>query len=132
MKCSAVMRDLRAHQVDILTLGQYLRPSPKHLPIIRYVPLDEFAELKRRGYEMGFRTSKPDRWCEVRITRATRCNANVAGGHLDAGSSAGAYRTERRDSLRHGSSGSDAIPSCSSDLRMKKKEWLDRISTFTR
>jgi len=50
-----VMRGLRASQVDILTLGQYLRPSPKHLPILRYVTLDEFAELKRRGYEMGFR-----------------------------------------------------------------------------
>src|SRR3984885_6099649 len=49
-----VMRDLRAHQVDILTLGQYLRPSLKHLPIIRYIPLDEFAELKRYGYELGF------------------------------------------------------------------------------
>jgi len=51
----AVMQDLRASKVDILTLGQYLRPSPKHLPIIRYVTMDEFAELKRRGYEMGFR-----------------------------------------------------------------------------
>jgi lipoic acid synthetase len=51
----AVMRDLRESKVDILTLGQYLRPSPKHLPIIRYVPMDEFADLKRRGYEMGFR-----------------------------------------------------------------------------
>jgi lipoic acid synthetase len=51
----AVMQDLRASKVDILTLGQYLRPSPKHLPIIRYVTVDEFAELKRRGYEMGFR-----------------------------------------------------------------------------
>jgi lipoic acid synthetase len=50
----AVMRDLRASSVAILTLGQYLRPSPKHLPIIRYVPVDEFADLKRRGYEMGF------------------------------------------------------------------------------
>jgi lipoic acid synthetase len=50
-----VMRDLRAAHVDILTLGQYLRPSLKHLPIIRYVSLDEFAELKRQGYEMGFR-----------------------------------------------------------------------------
>jgi lipoic acid synthetase len=50
-----VMRDLRSAQVDILTVGQYLRPSPKHLPILRYVTLDEFAELKRRGYEMGFR-----------------------------------------------------------------------------
>jgi lipoic acid synthetase len=51
----AVMRDLRSAQVDILTLGQYLRPSQKHLPILRYVALEEFAELKRQGYEMGFR-----------------------------------------------------------------------------
>jgi lipoyl synthase len=50
-----VMRDLRSAAVDILTLGQYLRPSQKHLPILRYVALEEFAELKRRGYEMGFR-----------------------------------------------------------------------------
>jgi lipoic acid synthetase len=49
-----VMRDLRAHQVDILTLGQYLRPSPKHLPIVRYLPPEEFAEFRRAGYEMGF------------------------------------------------------------------------------
>jgi len=51
----AVMKDLRAAQVDILTLGQYLRPSPKHLPILRYVTVEEFADLKRAGYEMGFR-----------------------------------------------------------------------------
>jgi lipoic acid synthetase len=49
-----VMRDLRASGVDILTLGQYLRPSPKHLPIVRYVPPAEFAELRRTGYEMDF------------------------------------------------------------------------------
>ena len=52
---ASVMRDLRASKVDILTLGQYLRPSAKHLPIIRYVPVEEFGELKRLGYEMGFR-----------------------------------------------------------------------------
>jgi lipoyl synthase len=50
----AVMRDLRAHRVDILTLGQYLRPSPRHLPIARYVPPAEFEDLRRAGYEMGF------------------------------------------------------------------------------
>jgi lipoic acid synthetase len=50
----SVMRDLHAHRVDILTLGQYLRPSPKHLPILRYVPVEEFAEFKRLGREMGF------------------------------------------------------------------------------
>jgi len=49
-----VMRDLRAHRVDILTLGQYLRPSPKHLPIVRYVPPAEFDEYRRAGSEMGF------------------------------------------------------------------------------
>jgi lipoic acid synthetase len=49
-----VMRDLRAHHVNILTLGQYLRPSQKHLPIIRYVPQTEFDEFKRLGYELGF------------------------------------------------------------------------------
>ena len=49
-----VMRDLRASQVDILTLGQYLRPSPKHLPILRYIRPDEFAEYRQTGAEMGF------------------------------------------------------------------------------
>jgi lipoyl synthase len=50
----SVMRDLHAHRVDILTLGQYLRPSAKHLPILRYVPVEEFAEYKRLGLDMGF------------------------------------------------------------------------------
>jgi lipoic acid synthetase len=50
-----VMRDLRAHDVDILTIGQYLRPSFQHLPIQRYVPLEEFAALKAEGRQMGFR-----------------------------------------------------------------------------
>jgi len=49
-----VMRDLREHYVDILTLGQYLRPSQKHLPILRYVPQEEFDDYKRAGLEMGF------------------------------------------------------------------------------
>ena len=49
-----VMRDLAAHRVDILTLGQYLRPSPKHLPIVRYIPPEEFAEFRVFGRELGF------------------------------------------------------------------------------
>jgi len=51
----AVMRDLADRKVDILTLGQYLQPSKQHLPIDRYVPLEEFAELKQIGLELGFR-----------------------------------------------------------------------------
>jgi lipoic acid synthetase len=50
----AVMRDLRACQVDMLTLGQYLRPSPRHLPIVRYVTPAEFDEFRREGYAIGF------------------------------------------------------------------------------
>jgi len=50
----SVMRDLAAHGVDILTLGQYLRPSPKHLPILRYVPVEDFQELRGQAYSMGF------------------------------------------------------------------------------
>jgi lipoic acid synthetase len=50
-----VMRDLRAHGVDILTLGQYLRPSLHHLPVLRFVHPEEFAMLKAEGLAMGFR-----------------------------------------------------------------------------
>lgn len=50
----AVMRDLRAHNCDMLTLGQYLQPSRDHLPVERFVHPDEFAELARLGMEMGF------------------------------------------------------------------------------
>ncbi|MFQ5611964.1 MAG: lipoyl synthase [Anaerolineae bacterium] len=50
-----VMRDLRAHEVDILTIGQYLRPSSLHLPIQRYVHPSEFQEFHTLGMEMGFK-----------------------------------------------------------------------------
>jgi len=50
----AVMRDLANRGVDILTLGQYLRPSPRHLPIARYYRPAEFDALRLAGGEMGF------------------------------------------------------------------------------
>jgi lipoyl synthase len=50
----ATMRDLRAVDVNILTLGQYLRPSPRHLPIARYYRPEEFQELAEAGKAMGF------------------------------------------------------------------------------
>ncbi len=49
-----VMRDLRAHAVDMLTIGQYLQPSRFHLPVERFVHPDEFAELGKMAGEMGF------------------------------------------------------------------------------
>jgi lipoyl synthase len=51
----SVLRDLRAVGCDILTLGQYLRPSRDHLPVERYVTPAEFAELKAEAMAMGFR-----------------------------------------------------------------------------
>ncbi|MGY3914433.1 lipoyl synthase [Aeromonas australiensis] len=49
-----VLKDLRAHGVNMLTLGQYLQPSRHHLPVKRYVPPAEFDELKEVAMELGF------------------------------------------------------------------------------
>ena len=48
------MRDLRQARCDLLTIGQYLRPSPQHLPVVRYYHPEEFADLQRQGEAMGF------------------------------------------------------------------------------
>jgi len=74
------MRDLRAQDVDILTLGQYLRPSSQHLPVARYYTPDEFAELRRHGLDMGYRhveagplvRSSYHAWEQVAQATATR------------------------------------------------------------
>jgi lipoic acid synthetase len=49
-----VMRDLRAHGVDMLTIGQYLQPSPHHLPVARYPHPDTFAMFERAARSLGF------------------------------------------------------------------------------
>ena len=49
------MQDLRSVQVDILTLGQYLQPTPKHLPIAEFVTPERFEKYQKIGMEMGFR-----------------------------------------------------------------------------
>jgi len=51
----ATLQDLAAQGTDILTLGQYLQPTKEHLPIVRYVHPDEFAEFKILGEAMGFK-----------------------------------------------------------------------------
>ena len=50
----SVLRDLKEHQCDMITLGQYLQPSLNHLPVERYVHPDEFDALAEYGYELGF------------------------------------------------------------------------------
>jgi lipoic acid synthetase len=52
---AGVMRDLRAHGCDMLTIGQYLQPSRHHLPVKRFVTPDEFTDFARLGHQMGYR-----------------------------------------------------------------------------
>lgn len=49
------MRDLRAAEVDILTLGQYLQPTPKHLPVVEFITPEQFDFYRERGLKMGFK-----------------------------------------------------------------------------
>jgi lipoic acid synthetase len=51
----AVMREMREHNIDMLTLGQYLAPSNSHLPVKRYVHPDTFKMFEEKAYEMGFK-----------------------------------------------------------------------------
>ena len=50
-----VMKDMRLHDVEMLTLGQYLQPSKHHLPVERYVPPEEFDALYKIGMDLGFK-----------------------------------------------------------------------------
>ena len=51
----SVMQDLRRHQVDMITIGQYLQPSNSHLPVLRYVTPEQFALWEKEAYNMGFK-----------------------------------------------------------------------------
>jgi len=50
-----VMRDLRAHDVEMLTIGQYLQPTRGHLPVLRYVEPEQFQVFEKTAYELGFK-----------------------------------------------------------------------------
>jgi lipoyl synthase len=53
-ECRALLRDMRDHDVEIVTIGQYLRPSLKHHPLVRFWTPAEFAELREYGMSLGF------------------------------------------------------------------------------
>src|SRR5213079_1901018 len=76
----ATMRDLVAEGVSILTLGQYLRPSPQHLPVARYYRPDEFAELAAIGRALGF--THVEAGPLVRSSYHAKRQADLAGSHL--------------------------------------------------
>lgn len=82
-----LMRDIRARDVDIITIGQYLQPTPQHLPIERYVTPDEFRAYQREGMAMGFRTvfsgplvrSSYHAWDQVKDAGYERREGDVIG-----------------------------------------------------
>jgi lipoate synthase len=67
-----VFHDLAATGCDILTIGQYLRPSRDHLPMARLYTPREFAELKTEALQMGFRHVESGRSCAQATTRTSR------------------------------------------------------------
>ena len=90
------MRDVRAQGVDILTLGQYLRPSDGHLPVARFYTPSEFTQLREAGLAMGFRhvesgplvRSSYHAWEQAQRAAAVSCNeglslARTRTGHHD-------------------------------------------------
>ena len=88
----AVMRDMRAHHIDMLTIGQYLQPTASHLPVLRYVHPDTFAMFEREAYAMGFRHAavgalvRSSYHADKQARR--RAGAEVASGLARAGSGA--------------------------------------------
>jgi lipoic acid synthetase len=93
----ATFLDLRAVDCDILTLGQYLRPSPAHLPVIRYYHPDEFAEMRQEALALGFkhvesgplvrssyhaRSQVPDAAARARLRAAARALGDRDGGEM--------------------------------------------------
>ncbi|MCA9831955.1 MAG: lipoyl synthase [Dehalococcoidia bacterium] len=76
----AAIEDLRAHDVDILTVGQYLQPTPEHLPIARYWRPEEFAELKERALRMGFKHVE----CGPLVRSSYHAEEQVDGAHARA------------------------------------------------
>ena len=80
----AVLDDLAAVDVDIVTIGQYLQPSKQHLPIERYYHPDEFAQLAEEGYAPRFQVGGVRRrWCARRITRMGRRGLSRSGKLVD-------------------------------------------------
>lgn len=75
----AVMRDLRAHDVEMLTIGQYLQPSAGHLPVLRYVSPQVFADFEREAVAMGFKNAA----CAPMVRSSYWADRQAAGAGLD-------------------------------------------------
>ena len=90
------MEEIAAQGTHILTLGQYMQPTPEHLPIERYVHPDEFAEFKRSASRWDSSTWKPGRWFARRITPSSRKKPRAADSlHLSGTGMASGVHAEQ-------------------------------------
>ena len=86
-----VMDDLRSADVDFLTIGQYLRPTPKHHPVLRYIPPEEFEEYAIMAKGKGFSVVSASPLTrssyhadeDFKRMKASRANASKVGGEGD-------------------------------------------------
>jgi lipoic acid synthetase len=76
----AVMQDMREHQIDMLTIGQYLAPSSSHIPVRRYVHPDTFKMFEEKAYAMGFKHAAVG--AMVRSSYHADQQAHSAASHL--------------------------------------------------
>jgi len=76
-----VMRDLRAHDVEMLTIGQYLSPSGHHLPVTRYAPPETFERLEREALAMGFKHAA----CGPMVRSSYHADAQARASGLELG-----------------------------------------------
>ena len=88
---SQTFRDLRAVDCDILTIGQYLRPTAEHLPVERYVHPDEFAAMKDEALALGFRHVESG----PLVRLVPRARPGARGGEGGARLQGGSARRER-------------------------------------
>ncbi len=88
-----VMRDMRAHDIDMLTIGQYLAPSTSHLPVRRYVPPDTIKKFEEEAYKMGITHAAVG--AMVRSSYHADQQAHAAGVAAPVGAPAGAHVTAR-------------------------------------
>jgi len=68
----AVMQDMREHQIDMLTIGQYLAPSTSHIPVRRYVHPDTFKMFEKKPMRWASSMQLSAQWCVVRTMQISR------------------------------------------------------------
>lgn len=78
----ALLNDLKDHDVDLVTIGQYLQPSKSHAPIHRFVNLQEFERYTQHGQRLGFKISGVRQWSVLAILPIGNISVNLHQSHF--------------------------------------------------